>query len=262
MQQMSNAEYRAKDGISSSDFRLLELSPLHYVHRERFKLEGKQFDFGTLLHAMVLEPETLSNEFVKEEFDGCRENKNSKKYREAKAKFLEENAGKQVVAVDEWETAERMAENIRAIAGGILSNGVAERSIFAKDDLGFTRKCRPDYYLQKAGIVIDIKTTKSVDPYSFEKAIYDYRYHRQAAWYLDTLKLAGYPAETFIIVAVEKQSPYLVRIYQLEQEAIEAGRENYLYHLERLKKFLDTGVGQVAEPISLPAWYWKQESGA
>ncbi|WP_042203567.1 PD-(D/E)XK nuclease-like domain-containing protein [Nitratifractor salsuginis] len=260
---MTNEEYHAADGISSSDFRLLEVSPLHYLNRERFRLEGSQFDFGTLLHAMVLEPETLEDQYAEEGFEGCRLNKNSKAYKEAKAAFEEECRGKSIVSASDWETAQHMAENVRAIAGGILQGGMAEASFFVRDDeFGVTRKCRPDYYLQAAGVVVDLKTTRSTDPHEFERAIYDYRYHRQAAWYLDALELAGFPAERFIIVAVEKNAPHLARVFEIQADAIEAGRENYRQHLQALKEFRETGRANVVEPISLPAWYWRQQEAA
>lgn len=258
--EMSNKAYRAAEGISSSDFRLLELSPLHYLNRDRFKLEGKAFDFGTLLHAMVLEPDRMGKEFVKEDFPGCDLNKNTKAYKEGREAFLEACKGTTVVPVSEWETAERMAENVRAIAGGILRGGIAEASFFAQDEeFGVVRKCRPDYYLKEAGVIVDLKTTRSTDPHEFGRAIYDYRYHRQAAWYIDTLRLAGFPAETFVIVAVEKTAPHLVRIFEIQPDAIEAGREDYRRHLGRLRELNETGAAAVVEPISLPSWFWRQQ---
>lgn len=258
--QMSNEAYRAAEGISASDFRLLELSPLHYLNRDRFKLEGRAFHFGTLLHAMVLEPERIGEEFVKEDFPGCDANKNSKVYKEARRVFLEGCKGKTVVPASEWQTAERMAENVQAIAGGILREGMAEASFFTQDEeFGIVRKCRPDYYLREAGVIIDLKTSRSVDPHEFERAIYDYRYHRQGSWYIDALKMAGFPAETFVIVAVEKTAPHLVRVFEIQPDAITAGREDYRRHLSRLREFNATGAAAVVEPISLPGWYWRQQ---
>ena len=252
---MTNAEYHSANGISSSDFRLLEISPLHFHFKDRFKLEGKQFQIGSLVHKMVLEPETLNDEFVKEEFDGCRENKNSKKYKEAKAEFLKLHEGKEIVSVNDWEMAERMADNITCIAGGLLQNGSAEESFFVDDPIWkIKRKCRPDYYREDLKVVIDIKTTGDSSPYGFKKSIYDYRYHRQAAWYLDTLTMAGKDVEKFIFVVVEKSAPFMVRVYEIDSYSVEIGRMNYEKLLDEYRKFMDTGAAQIVETISLPDW--------
>jgi hypothetical protein len=264
LKQMSAGDYRAAEGIASSDFRLLEISPLHYERRELFKLEGPQFDFGSLLHTMVLEPDEALERFAPEDFEGCDLNKNSKAYKEARAAWLESVGERIVVSAGDWETARRMTENVRAVAGGILEGGQAEGSCFAYDEeFGVRRKCRPDYYLSDAGVVIDLKTTRSVNPHEFERSVLDYRYHRQAAWYLDTLRLAGLAAETFVVVAVEKAAPHMVRIYELTPETIEAGRQDYRKHLARLRAYRESGAADVVEPIGLPRWYWRQqEEGA
>jgi hypothetical protein len=252
---MTNQEYREAEGISSSDFRLLEISPKHLEHKDRFPLGSKSLTFGTALHSMVLEPDKFKDEYVTAPKFDLRTNKG----KEEKRLFEEEHQGKTVLKSDEIDTLVQMAKNVNAIAGGILQGGIAESSIFVKDDLEFTRKCRPDYYIENAGIVIDLKTTRSCKPYDFQKSIFDYSYHRQAAWYMDTLKLSGKPANTFIIIAVEKSSPHMVRVYQIKDEAIEKGREEYQALLEDYKKYIDTGVAEVVKPISLPKWAFDEE---
>ncbi|ADV46453.1 PD-(D/E)XK nuclease-like domain-containing protein [Nitratifractor salsuginis] len=257
---MTNAEYHAAEGISASDFRLLEKSPLHYEHKELFKLEGPQFNLGTLVHKMVLEPDTLGDEFVKEDFEGCELNKNSKAYKEANALFLEECQGKTVVPVNVWEQAEAMARNVMAIAGGLLQGGKAEQSIFADDKLyEVRRKCRPDYYRPDLGIVIDLKTTADGSERGFAKSLYQYRYHRQAAWYLDTMQMAGHNAETFIFITVETSKPYMVDIWEIEPLSIEAGRENYNTLLAQYHNYKTKGVANIVKPISIPDWGFKEE---
>jgi hypothetical protein len=256
---MTNEEYHAADGISASDFRLLEKSPLHYEHKELFKLEGSQFDLGSLVHKMVLEPDTLGEEFVKEDFEGCYLNKNSKAYKEAKALFLEEYEGKTVVPVNVWEQAERMTENVMAIAGGLLRGGEAERSFFVEDNLyEVTRKCRPDYYLEEMGVVIDLKTTSDGSEHGFSKSLYQYRYHRQAAYYLDTLQMAGHNAETFIFITVETSKPHMVDVWEIDPLSVQAGRDNYTELLMQYHNYKKKGIANVVKQISIPDWGFKE----
>jgi len=67
---MTNAKYHLADGISASDFRLLEESVLHFENKNLFKLEGGHFTLGSLTHKLVLEPDDIGEEFIKETFDG------------------------------------------------------------------------------------------------------------------------------------------------------------------------------------------------
>jgi len=252
---MTNAEYHAATGISSSDFRLLEKSPLHYENRELFKLEGDRLNLGSLVHKMVLEPDTVEEEFAREDFEGCDLNKNSKAYKEAKAEWLESVGDRTIVPVNMWQQAERMAGNVMAIAGGLLQNGAAEESIFVDDPLyEIKRKCRPDYYREDLQLVIDLKTTGDATEWGFSSSIQKYRYHRQAAWYLDTLRMAGKEVSRFVFVAVETAAPHMVTVFEIDQIAIDAGRDDYNALLQRWYDYKLTGRANVVRPISLPNW--------
>ncbi len=248
--EMTNSQYHSSEGISSSDLKLLEISPLHLKHKELFTYESDAFDFGSLVHKMVLEPETLEDEFVKlPEF-----NLRTKAGKEEKAKFEEENKGKIVISPSDWEKAERMARNINAIAGNLIKKGKCEESWFVEDEHGLIRKCRPDCYIEALGVVIDIKTTQSVRPYDFQKSIYDYRYHWQAYWYLKTLKLAGKKASQFIFIAVEKKEPFMVRLFRISDSAISRAEMEVENLISGYAEFLRTGKAEVVDEIDLPNW--------
>jgi hypothetical protein len=260
--ELTNEEYHKAEGVSSSDFRLLQKSPIHYENKNLFKLDGAKFTLGSLVHKMVLEPDDISDEFIKEEFEGCTLNKNTKAYKEAKALFIERivEDGLTVVPVDEWEKAEKMASNVMAIAGGLLQNGVAEESFFVEDKMfDITRKCRPDYYREDLGLVIDLKTTGDGSEYGFSKSLYDYAYHRQASWYLDTLSKDGINATRFIFITVESKKPYMVDVWEIDPLSLERGREQYTDLLIEWKRYKDKGIANVVKTISLPAWAFKDE---
>ena len=247
---MTNKEYHQAEGISSSDLKLLEISPLHLHKKELFKFESDVFDFGSLVHKMVLEPEDLEKEFIKTpEF-----NLRTKAGKEEKAKFEEENQNKTIISPADWEKAEKMSKNILAIAGNLIKKGKCEESFFAKDEYGLTRKCRPDCYIEALGVVIDIKTTQSTKPYDFQKAIFDYRYHYQAYWYLKTLKLLGKRANQFIFIAVEKKEPFMVRLFRISEDAINRAEMEVENLIQSYVKFLETGKAEIVEEIDLPNW--------
>jgi len=247
---MTNKEYHQADGISASDLKLLEISPLHLKHKELFTFESDVFDLGSLVHKMVLEPEDVEKEFVKmPEF-----NLRTKAGKEEKAKFEEANLEKTIISPADWERAEKMASNIKAIAGNIISKGIKEESFFVEDENGIIRKCRPDCYIEALGVVIDIKTTQSTKPYDFQKAIYEYKYHYQAYWYLNVLKRLGKKANQFIFIAVEKKEPFMVRLFRISESAINRAEMEVENLISQYVEFLKTGRAEVVEDIDLPNW--------
>jgi len=280
--ELTNEEYHKAEGISSSDFRLLQKSPIHYENKNLFKLDGANFTLGSLVHKMVLEPDDIGDEFIKEEFEGCTLNKNTKAYKEAKVEFVAQCEGLIVVPVDEWEKAEKMASNVMAIAGGLLQNGVAEESFFVDDnildivkrhfpdklygkdeadyDFPIVRKVRPDYYREDLGLVIDLKTTGDGSEYGFSKSLYDYAYHRQAGWYTDTLSKAGINATRFIFITVESKKPYMVDVWEIDPLSLERGREQYTDLLIEWERYKDKGIANIVKTISLPNWAFKEDN--
>ncbi len=259
--ELTNEEYHKADGISSSDFRLLEKSPIHYENKDLFKLSGKQFDLGSLVHKMVLEADSVGDEFIKEDFEGAELNKNTKAYKEAKAEFITTCEGLNVIPCDIWEQAEQMAKNVMAIAGGLLQNGTAEESFFIEDKtFDITRKCRPDYYREDLGLVIDLKTTADGSHHGFSKSLYSFSYHRQAGWYVDTLAMAGINATRFIFITVESKKPYMVDVWEIDPLSLEKGREQYTDLLIEWKRYKDKGIANIVKTISLPDWAFKEDN--
>lgn len=257
---MTNEQYHMADGISASDLRLLEKSPIHLEKAELFKLEGSEFNLGTLVHKMVLEPDDIGSEFIKETFEGCDLNKNSNAYKDAKARFTEECKGLEIIPVNIWEQAEKMARNVIAIAGGLLQNGVAEESFFVEDKLfDITRKCRPDYYREDLGIVIDLKTTADGSGYGFSKSLYQYNYHRQASWYIDALDKSGINATRFIFITVESVKPYMVDVWEIDPTSIQIGRDNYNDLLIEYARYKKKGIANVVKNISIPEWAMREQ---
>ena len=103
-------------------------------------------------------------------------------------------------------------------------------------------KCKPDRVLEN-GLVIDLKTVDGdVDPASWPKTLLKWGYHRQAAFYLDVLALAGQKADMFIFVAISKRQPHEIGIYLIGEESIKQGRRENRDLLERLAECRRTGV--------------------
>lgn len=253
---LTQEDYRAEAGISKSDLDHIAppRTPAHYrAHKEGLLpvAETPALRFGSLLHTAVLEPKTLDVVCKPDGFDG--------RTKEGKA-WLAENAERTVVSRDEMTALDEITANVHAhpVAGRLLKEGRAEQSLFAHNGHGQLLKCRPDFMPENCNVLVDLKTTAAADYGSFAKSLFSYRYHVQAAYYLDICKALGLPYTTFVFVAVEKVAPFAVVTYQIDDDAIEAGRAEYqrdlalIRHCEAKNEW--PGYPDELLPISLPEW--------
>ncbi len=91
----------------------------------------------------------------------------------------------------------------------ILSAGHAEVTSFYVDpDTGVQCKARADWYRPDVGIVADLKSTTDASAVEVARSIAKYRYHVQAAHYLQ-----AFEADKFLFVFFEKEAPYGVAVY-------------------------------------------------
>lgn len=253
---ISNQDYHAMEGVSKSGLDQFAKSPAHYISAlQTPRAETQAMRIGSLFHSLILEPETIRIVPA----PAC--DRRTKAGKAEYAEFCAVNEGAEVVSADEWEMLSGMACSIKdhpaanALLGG---NGRAENSLFWKDvDTGVLCKCRPDFY-RADGIVVDLKTTEDASPRAFMCSIAKYRYHVQSAFYSDGLTTALFPVKGFVFVAVEKKPPYAVAVYQLDNQAVEAGR--VLYKDELLKMavcMVDNNWPAYStriETLSLPDW--------
>lgn len=218
VENLPEAEYHGDPAtLSVSGAKTLLRSPKLYRYEQLNPKHSKAFDVGTLIHALVLgQPHTIT---VKD-WDG---RTTAGKNRAAEV----EAQGLTVVSADDWDLAHAAADAVRInhIANKLLSDGRAEVSAYAIDP--FTEvpiRGRFDW-LRDDGWIIDLKTTKDAEPSEFAKSIANFKYHMQAAWYIDLARANGVDVKGFRFVAVEKTPPYLVSVVELTEEAISFGAE-------------------------------------
>jgi hypothetical protein len=249
---MTNQDYHKKtDFISKSLLDLVHKSPAHY----KAYIEGEKntptsaMNFGSLVHSVVFDQDNYA---IMPECD--RRTKEGKAIYES---FLADAEGKElIVQLKDYEQAINIRNAVYAnnIAVKLLEQGHAELPVFGKIE-GLDAKCKVDFLNTKYNVCIDLKTTVCSSPNEFSKSIYNYRYHVQAAFYLDLTK-----ADKFIFIAVEKEAPFNVELYEIDAEAIELGRKEYLKDIETLKKCKESGnfhgytVDNQIHLISLPNW--------
>ncbi|RCV51184.1 PD-(D/E)XK nuclease-like domain-containing protein [Marinitenerispora sediminis] len=172
----------------------------------------------------------------------------------------------------EYEQVQAMAAALRAhpLAGRLFQpgNGRAEQSLFWQDSYsGVACRARLDWLVDpvegRRRVVVDYKTCASAAPDKLSRAVYEFGYHQQAAWYLDGLVALGVDdAPAFAFVCQEKQPPYLVTVMQPDHVAMQIGRHLNQQARTVYARCVETGYwpgySDEIEQIPLPGWVERQ----
>lgn len=257
------AEYASWQAISNSALSRLRKSPAHL----RAYLDGAEEDtvalsFGRAAHMAILEPELFADRYVR----GIDGDGRTKAVKEARAKLAADHPGAEVLSPDEFDACISMREAVLAsgrASAVIGADGPAELSLVWRDeDTGVLCKSRLDKHaLIAGGIVVDLKSTRDASRREFERSTYVYGYHRQGAMYLAGARALGLDAAHFVIIAVEKTTPYGVAAYRLTEGALDAGRAEVRALLQQYASCLERdewpGYPDEFQDIGLPDWAWR-----
>ena len=229
---LNDVIYRQADGLANSDAQMIEKNPGDLVWSKiapRNGAKSKTTDIGTALHCAILEPEKYKDHIVVSEFKG----RTAKGFKTEQ----EENKNKVVLTKDEYDQVNLMAESVfcHPSAKSLLALvGDCESSVFVTDkETGVKLKCRPDKdAVQSAGIVIDVKTTASIDDWRSDKEwinpLYKFNYGHGASFYTDVLE-QHYKTEidSFVFLVIQNSvelGRYPVAVFQISrQELIDLG---------------------------------------
>lgn len=274
-------EYHAWDAASNSRLSRLMRSPAHLrTYIEDDYTESKAQRIGRMIHMAVLEPELFEENYtVLGDCEAIKKSDNKPCTNSARVERDGEqycgthdpggpDPDTEFVSEDELETAERIRERVRekeSCQKLLAGAGDVEVSVVWEDpETGVTCKARWDRYAPAASCIVDLKTTKNAEFYSFRKDIFRYGYHRQAHFYLRGALALDYDVSGFGIIAAEKEPPYGVAPYTLPETVVhEDDIEDQVNRLLRLyAKCTEADhwpdyPDRVAD-ISIPSWGWKQ----
>jgi len=253
---MTDEQYHASKSLSKSAIDLLlECPALYKAWYENIDdtVSTPALRFGSMVHKLTLEPQLFDNDYAVTTLDLT-----TKAGREFKASVPK---GKTIVKDAEYEAARMMADAVRdhPQAKYLFDDYLAEQAIFWERD-GIECKAKPDIIAKRWDMrfIADLKTTDSANPESIRRSIAKYHYYRQASWYLDGMARIGEPCDAFIFVFVEKTYPYLVTLCQLDQAALDKGREECERAVEILKECRRSGqypcYTREILTVSLPNW--------
>ncbi len=262
---MSNADYHAHPAISKSGLDKIAQSPAHYkYYKENGSDETKAMTFGSAFHTMILEPEKVADSLIVLPDEWLTKAQCGKTIADQKEEFLFKHQHKTIISTTEMDTAKGMAAAIEAHAAArfILrkSPGKAEPSLFWRnEELGVDCRARFDWVLEN-GLIVDLKTCQCAKPEIFDRSALDFRYHVQAAFYMEAYRqvFKSEPAG-FAFIAVEKSPPYPVCVYLATPDFIELGVRHYkrdlMLYAECMQKNEWPAYPDVSlVPLNLPKW--------
>jgi hypothetical protein len=223
---------------------------------------------GSAVHTHVLELDQWDARYVSAPEGIDRRTKMGKAEWEV---FTTASTGRTVLTKADAELVMRMGHAVYSHPAAAMLLGLpgkAETTHMWNDAAtGLQCKCRPDWLTDDGSLIIDLKTTEDASPRAFSRSISQWRYHAQAAWYLDGVEQAtGTRPEQFLFICVEKKAPYAVAVYAADADMIAVGAQTAARDLDVLATCKAAnawpGYSDQIEPISLPAWMRPRPDGS
>lgn len=235
IESMPEADYHAREEVSSSQLKHLLKSPFHYAHNRTVKVEPTPaMLLGSAVHTAVLEPEKFKD--LCTHFNGHRR---GKEYTE----FYEENKSKIIFNIDEWQKIQAMRDSLlhsECSAPFFKFNALdrIEPSLFWQDaETGIACRGRLDLVKYNGvPILIDVKTTFDASPMAFGRQALDLGYHISMGAYQKAWQAVfKEEIENVLFIAVENKEPYVTAVYQMDERTLSLGRETHSHLLRKLK---------------------------
>lgn len=251
------ADYHRREAMSASGAKKMLRSPQHYkLMRDTPSVPTAAMEFGTVVHAGVLEPGTFGEVVaIAPEVD--------KRTKDGKAEwgaFAAANAGRIILSADDHSRALACVAAVRAhpAASKLLDGGEREMSLFWNDGR-YKVPCKARYDAFNHGGVIDLKTTQDASPEAFGRSCATFLYHAQAAMYLSAGEHAlNATPRFFAFICVESEPPHGVACYILPSAAIQAGAVLINIALERYAAALASGqwpgYSETIDALPFPKW--------
>lgn len=272
---MPESEYRAIDAVNQSALKYP--TPLHMRHAmQSTKEPTPAMLFGRYVHVQALEPHEASKTYavmpdltkgiLNKDGTPSKNPRNTAQYREAVADWTSRHKDKEVVSREVWFSAARAAEAVRSHEDAMHfidnSDDCEIVAVWKDEATGLLCKARLDAICTAFGCVTDLKTCESAEPHKFAQSLFNFGYHLQAAHYINGARACGFDVDSFAIIAVERDAPHAVQVFELEAEAITYGQQVLAEKLSAYALAKQTGewcgypLG--INSVTLPSWAWSR----
>jgi len=254
IENLPSADYFKAEAASNSANKLILRSPAHLKYKEE-KEPTPAMAMGTHLHMALLEPERFEKHYV---VATEAEDKRSAYY---KGLVKDVSADRVLTMKDHRKLIgmQHSAYQNKRFARYMDSRGRTELSVFTTDpETGVPIKCRFDWKGDGFS-AFDIKKCQDARGSEFVRAISNYGYHMQVAFYQHVWKCeTGEDIPDFPLIAIEEDSPHGVICHDLDEIALEIGRRQFREALNTYARCLDSGLWpgyeEESELTSVTTW--------
>jgi hypothetical protein len=257
----SEFDYRREEGVNQSSLKKILDSPAHYKAALKNKLiPTPAMEMGTALHCLSLDGrKKFEASYIMKPEGLSLATKAGKEWKaEVGRKKVLNTGGKD----DPWNSVQGMATSLERLAWFDPSQKdyIKHNEISVYWDWeGVKCKGRLDRVLVDEGIVLDLKTTDSVDPETFLKKVVNLGYDFQAAYYARAAEEAFGKPFKFIFVAVERKAPFTVDLFEVSPDMMAEGMAKCTAALRLYKTCSETEEWPNREPVirqlEYPGWY-------
>lgn len=241
--------------LSSSGARLLlTATPAEFRHRQFAGKTTRAMEFGSVAHRIFL---GKGDEYEVLDFP----NRQTNAYKAADKAAVE--AGRVPILKKDFETVLAMVEALRKnrTVVELIEGAQIERTIVWKQG-GIWRRAMLDLINSRGPV--DYKTTTRLTNYAISKAIWDYRYDMQLAWYRAACAAVGLPCTQSRLIFQSKEAPYLIRVVELSESdlALADEQNEAIAKIYRDCSALDEwpGYAEGVSTISLPGYANRYDS--
>lgn len=240
--------------LSVSGAKTLLTDPARFLYeRENGRPPKDVFDEGTLAHELILRGCDDRIRIIDAYDWRSKAAQDAKKAAHA-ARLVPAHRGTLLMA-------SKVAASVRrnALAAGILSQGTPEQSMFWVDEeTGITCRGRIDWARDNA--LVDVKTAAygKATASAFAREAANFDYPMQAAHYIDGYEVLTGRRVPFLFLVVEKEPPYMVRVFQLSEYDLESGRDRIREARRLFAEYESNGYPDDSTDIhtlQLPSWY-------
>ena len=257
----SDFDYRREAGENQSSLKKILESPAHYQAAKKTKLiPTPAMEIGTALHCRTLDGEkAFDASYIKKPASIKLNTKEGKEWKEACGRRKPLSTGGKD---DAWNAVQGMHETLsnlewfsRTDDDYIKHNEV---SIYWNWN-GVDCKARLDRLMVEEGLVLDLKTTDTIEPEMFTKKVVNLGYDFQAAYYAKAAEAVFGKPFRFMFVAIERKAPYTVDLFEVSPAMMEEGLVKCEMALYQWKQCQAAGIWPNREPkirrLEYPSWY-------
>lgn len=249
------ADYLALPSVHFSTLKMMDISPHHYRRAvTQGRADTQALRVGRAVHALTLTPDAADVVV----YDGVRRGKTWEV-------FADEHADKTIITATEHAKVAGMrnAVHMNPTSRALLRAGRPEVTIeWTDSETGLACRCRADFFdttIASSPRLVELKTTRAAYPRAFMREFARLGYHAQMAFYVEGIEAVTGARPIVKMIAVEKDAPYDVTVYDIPDEALEVGSRKIRGWLRAVADCTASGKwpnvnGDEAVKLVLPDW--------